>query len=336
MANRRDNLSKGLYRTVPMECGIVTRNREMKALIRKARLVAPFADVIRIGGENGTGKELFANLIHEHGRYRGRKVTANVAGFDDHLFADTMFGHVKGAFSGAEKARQGLARKANGGTLFLDEIGDLSLPSQVKILRLIQNKEIIPLGADNVSKVELQLIVATNQPLRKMVINGRFRKDLYFRIDTHHLQLPPLRERLDDLPILAAYFADRTAAKCYRPTPGISRELLKLLCGYSFPGNVRELQNLIEEGFISGNGSLNIDAIRVKMEKHRVLAEDAAGSDTAMGRLLKKCVQLPSLKEADRCLFDEAYRRTGGNQTMAAKILGISQAAVSKRVKKME
>lgn len=304
-------------------------------MIARIRRIAPMARLVRIAGESGTGKELIAWLFHVCSGRRGAFVAFNAAGVDDQFFASTLFGYEKGAFTGAIKARQGLVEKAHGGTLFLDEIGDLSPASQTKLLRLIQEGEFLPLGAERVKMVDLQVVVATHRCLREMVNTGTFRKDLYFRLDGHRIDLPPLRQRRDDIMPLVDHFARQVAERFGLPHAEIEPAAWNLLIGYDYPGNVRELQTMVEVAMIDGNGSIHAGAIKAKMKRNRMLVGDSEKESSSVAEVLKKWSILPTIKELDQLLLNEALRRAGGNQTRAAEMLGISQSAVSQRLRHM-
>ena len=218
---------------------IVTGNRQMHSVFRYVEAVAGLGEPLLITGESGVGKELVARAVHRLSGCRGELVTVNAAGLDDVLFSDSIFGHCKGAFTGAEKDREGLVARAAGGTLFLDEIGDLEAKSQVKLLRLLQEREYYPLGSDVPKRSTCRVIVATNRNLQQMVAAGGFRNDLYFRLCSHNVEIPPLRERRDDLPLLIAHFLAAAATACGKKTPSYPKELVTLLATYSFPGNLR-------------------------------------------------------------------------------------------------
>ena len=316
---------------LPIKGGIVTVNRVMETSMRLIKKVAPYAEVIRLSGESGVGKELFAQWTGKCSRRGGEYIAFNAAGVDDHLFSDTLFGHVKGAFTNATKDRTGLIQLAHGGTLFIDEIGDLSLESQTKLLRFIQEKEFLPNGADKHRKADVLVIVATHRNLQQRVKEGKFRQDLFFRLDTHHIEIPPLRERLDDLAVLTRYFAHEIADRYKQPVPSIDSDLLALLFGYPFPGNVRELKSMIENAIATGRDGIDLSAIRSKMEHNRALMDD---TESSFEGLIRRSTSLPPLNELDWIYFEEVLRRTGGSQVRAAEIMGITQAAVCKRVKK--
>jgi transcriptional regulator with PAS, ATPase and Fis domain len=286
---------------------------------------------ILITGESGTGKELIAKACHEASRRRGPLVTVNVAGLDDNTFLDTLFGHQQGAFPGAVKERKGLIEQAANGTLFLDEIGDLSQNSQVKLLRLLQEGEYHPLGVDVPKRSRARVIAATHQQLEERLQDGSFRKDLYYRLCTHRIKLPPLRARKEDVPLLLDYFIVQAAKELNKSVPSYPPELPFLLSNYTFPGNVRELRSMIYDA--------------VSRHKSRLLSMEVFRS--VIDADLKKPVglpeqtvsfhpdqSLPSLNEMDSYLIEEAMRRAGHNQSLAARMLGISQPALSKRLKK--
>jgi len=257
----------------------------------------------------------------------------NVAGLDDNVFSDTLFGHVTGAFTGAEKARQGMVRSAAGGTLFLDEIGDLSLASQIKLLRLIQEQEYFPLGADTPLRAETRIVVATNVDLEKEMEEGRFRKDLFYRLNAHHIHLPPLRQRKEDIPTLLQQFLGKASEELGKATPTVPEELYILLNNYPFPGNIRELQGMAYEAMsLHSRGKLGLDLFYRIME---IDVESRKAVDPPQEqKLLQFSDRLPSLEEAGHLLVHEALRRCEGNQTMAARLLGISRQALAKRLKK--
>jgi DNA-binding NtrC family response regulator len=207
---------------------------------------------ILITGETGTGKELFAHLIHSiSSRSREPLVCVNCAAIPDTLLESELYGHEKGAFTGANEASAGLLKRANGGTLFLDEIGDMSLQAQAKVLRAIESKEILPLGSKKPVRLDIRIITATNQELESMVAEKRFRKDLFFRLKVAHVKLPPLRERKEDIPRLLRSFVQSSNRKLRRQVEGFDDEALALLLQYDWPGNVRELRNLVEACFIT-------------------------------------------------------------------------------------
>jgi DNA-binding NtrC family response regulator len=314
--------------------GIVTVSPTMHAIFRYVEAVAASPRPLLITGETGVGKELVARAVHVLSGRKGGFVPVNVAGLDDHVFADTLFGHKKGAFTNALEARAGLLEQAGGGTLFLDEIGDLSAVSQVKLLRLLQDGEYLPLGSDIARRSDARAVVATNQDLESARNAGRFRKDLYYRLCGHRVHIPPLRERREDLPVLLDHFLGEAARSLGKRRPTPPEELHKLLAAYHFPGNVRELESMVFNAVsLHSTGKLSMDAFKtVIFERQPDLAGEAEGQDPP-GRLLFP-ERLPTLKQAEDALVEEALRRAGGNQSIAASMLGITRQAMNKRVNK--
>lgn len=311
---------------------IITHNEKMKAVMMYLEAIAKTSMPVLISGETGTGKELFARAVHDCGGRTGEYVTANVAGYDETMFSDSIFGHKKGAFTGADDNRAGLIEKASDGSLFLDEIGDLSSQMQVKLLRLAEENEYYPLGSDLAKKSKARLILATNKDLKEAVAAGAFRKDLYYRLYTHHLTLPPLRDRKDDLPLLTEYFIGQAAAVFSKEFPAIPEGLYKILRSYPFPGNVRELKALLFEAMSrEKSGILPLDIFQ---ELNGKMIMESEGAESM--RLIKFPRELPSLKQTADLLVQEAMRRSKGNQSLAARLLGISQQALSKRLQNFD
>ncbi|TFG65379.1 MAG: sigma-54-dependent Fis family transcriptional regulator [Spirochaetales bacterium] len=310
---------------------IITRSEKMKAVMMYVEVIAKTSMPVLISGETGTGKELFARAVHDCSGRSGEYVTVNVAGYDETMFSDSIFGHRKGAFTGADGTRRGLIEKASEGSLFLDEIGDISPQMQVKLLRLAEENEYYPLGSDTSKKSLARLIIATNQDLKAAVSSGSFRKDLYYRFYTHHIIIPPLRERPEDIPLLLEHFVGQAAAVFGKEVPVIPPELFRLLESCSFPGNVRELKALVFEA-VSRNpeGGISLEIFR-NLSGVR-MPEEGIGSSHG---LLSFPHELPSLKEAADQLVEEAMLRAGGNQSLAAKLIGISQQALSKRLQNL-
>jgi len=314
---------------------IVTNHETMKAIFQYVEAISVTSQPVLITGETGVGKELMAIAIHRLSCLKGSFVAVNVSGLDDNLFADTLFGHKKGAFTGADGARGGLVEHASGGTLFLDEIGDLSISSQIKLLRLIQEGEYLPLGCDAVKKTDVRIVVATNQDLHELMRQGRFRKDLYYRLQTHHVHIPPLRERLSDLPLLVDLFLDRASTSLGKKKPTPPPELFTLLSAYDFPGNIRELDSMIFDAVSKHKSrklSLDLFKNRIFKESPPEIEEESKEYKKEHPALLFAGI-LPSIKEATQALIAEAMKRANGNQSIAARFLGISQQALSRRLK---
>ncbi len=307
---------------------IVTRNPKMQAVFSYLESIAGSRHPILILGESGVGKEQIAHGIHQLENNEGSLVSVNVAGLDDNAFTDTLFGHQKGAFTGAERSRSGLIEQAAGGTLFLDEIGDLSLASQVKLLRLLQEGEYYRLGSDTPSQLRARIICATHKNLNEAVTQGAFRKDLYYRLNTHMVRLPPLRERREDLPLLLEYFLETSAEELGKPVPTPPRELAALLNSYSFPGNLRELKMMVHDAVSRHSGGvLSMSPFIERIGESREQLVPVADNP-----FIAMC-ELPTISASTELLVDAALGRAADNQSLAARLLGISQPALSKRLK---
>jgi DNA-binding NtrC family response regulator len=311
---------------------IVTNDRGMRLLFAYVEAVAKSPQPLLITGESGVGKELIARATHRLSGCRGKLVTVNVAGLDDTVFADTLFGHLRGAYTGAEQPRHGMIEEAADGTLFLDEIGDLSIPSQVKLLRLLQEGEYFPLGSDLPKRMKARIIVATHQDLAAKEAAGTFRRDLYYRLHTHQVHIPPLRERRGDILLLLDHFQDEAARTLGKPRVSPPKELIPLLSTYSFPGNVRELKGLIYDAVSQQReGQLSLEPFARVVK--RVRPESCGGAAPPKHNPFSGFEDLPTFSDAAAFLVLEAMERAGGNQTTAARLLGISQPALSKRLK---
>jgi DNA-binding NtrC family response regulator len=317
---------------------IVTQNKSMLSIFSYIESIAQTSQGVLIRGETGVGKELIARALHQASGLKGQFVAVNVAGLDDNVFADTLFGHVKGAFTGAEQARRGLVEQAAGGTLFLDEIGDLSTASQVKLLRMLQEGEYLPLGQDIPKMHSARIVASTNRDLWELQKEGKFRKDLNFRLRTHRVYIPPLRDRMDDIPLLLDHFLAKAAAALQKKKPTPVKELLALLNTYTFPGNVRELQAMVFDAVSTHqSGVLGLDVFRshIQAQHRREQGSSEGGAPMSGNReMITFPVTLPTIKQATWILVDEALQRAGGNQSIAAEMLGITQQALSKRLKK--
>ena len=312
--------------------GILTSNRAMHALFQYMEAVATSSHPILITGETGVGKALVAKAAHKASARKGEFVAVNIAGVDDNVFSDTLFGHTRGAFTGAVEVRKGLIERAAGGTLFLDEIGDLSAPSQVKLLRLTQEREYFPLGADTPRYTDARIIVATNRDLVALQKEGKFRDDLFYRLRSHQVHIPPLRERKDDLPLLTDHFLKKAATELGTKKPTPPRELFTLLASHDFPGNVRELESMIYNAVSTHkSGILSMDAFRAVMKDLERTPKMAAREDEAFG--FDPVQPLPTVDQAQDLLIEEALRRTDGNRTMAADLLGITRQTLMRRLK---
>ena len=308
----------------------VTADPSMISTFRYLESIAVSAQPVLITGESGVGKELIAGAIHNLSGRNGPLVTVNVAGLDDNIFSDTLFGHARGAFTGADKARQGLVESAAGGTLFLDEIGDLSASSQVKLLRLLQEGEYYPIGSDRPKRIQARVVVATHQNLAEQQQQGTFRKDLYYRLRTHMVNIPPLRERLNDLPLLLDHFMRQACDELQKDYLAIPTNLALQLQHYPFPGNVRELRALVYDAVSqSSQKELNVSVFQTLVGGNQVDVFERSVR-------FPEDQPLPTLTQLSKLLVEEAMNRANQNQSLAARMLGISQPALSKRLKNMK
>jgi DNA-binding NtrC family response regulator len=274
-----------------------------------------------------------AQAVHNASGLGGPFVPVNLAGVDDSMFSDTLFGHKKGAYTGAGDAREGLIAKAAGGTIFLDEIGDLSSESQKMLLRLLQEKEYYRLGSDILYKSNARIVAASNRDLEAMIAAGTFRHDLYHRLATHKIQIPPLRERRDDIPLLAQHFAREAALSLGKVPPTLSMELRKALREYDFPGNVRELMNRINHAVACGS------AEALTMEQFPEM-QHSNGRDKGMIRasgnrsftLQAFFETFPTLEEVERLFVQEAMKKSEGSKAVAAELLGITRPTLNRKL----
>ena len=317
---------------------IITASTAMRSIFQYIEAVSNSPRPVLITGETGVGKEMVAKAVHKLSNRKGDFVPVNVAGLDDHVFADTLFGHKKGAFTDAREARSGLIEQAAGGSLFLDEIGDLSTTSQVKLLRLLQEGEFFPLGSDVAKRSNARIVVATNQNVDALQSSGQFRKDLYYRLCDHQIHIPPLRSRLEDLPLLVEHFLEKASKTLDKNKPTPPAELITLLSTYHFPGNIRELESMIFDAVSSHkSGKLSMDLFKAHISKaHPFSGIDSEDSIPQKHALIGFSDQLPTLKQIEQLLIDEAMKRSNGNQSIAALSLGISRQALNKRLKKAE
>ena len=296
---------------------IVGKSPRMLEIFKTVARVAAGRASVLILGESGTGKELVARALHRHSpRAERRFVPVNVSAIPEGLLESELFGHVRGAFTGATTARRGLFEEANGGTLFLDEIGDLSLPLQAKLLRAIQEQRVKPVGGNDEIAVDVRLVVATHQDLERMVRAERFREDLYYRLNVVTIALPPLRERVEDIPILLEHFLRKAAQEAGQPAAHFSSEAERTLLAYSWPGNIRELANVVERAVaISDHGVIPPDA----------LPPQVLGGATTSIPAMNSATEFVTLDESIDRYVRQVLEHAGGNRSRAAKILGISR-----------
>jgi two-component system response regulator HydG len=316
VVNRRDGLPT-----------IVGQSQEIRDLLALITRVAASDSPVLVHGESGTGKELVARTIHERsGRRAGPFVAVNCAALPETLLESELFGYEKGAFTGAAGRKEGRFELASGGTLFLDEVADLSLVTQPKILRVLQEGEFERLGGTRTLQVDVRIVAATNQDLADMVKEKRFREDLYYRLNVITIRVPPLRERHEDIRLLAQYYVRVYGAKNGRTLEGFTAEAIDRLESYAWPGNVRELENLVERSVILARKD-RIDA--------EDLPEEIMGVKRPPRDAILELVGTP-LEEVEQRLLDETLRITGGNKTQAAKLLGIDVRTVARKLERRE
>ena len=308
--------------------GILGRSPAMLAMQETIATVAPTEATVLITGESGTGKELVARALHS-GSARADKpmVTVNCAALAENLLESELFGHEKGSFTGADRRREGRFVQANGGTLFLDEIGEMPLPLQAKLLRALQEGEVQRVGSDAPLTVDVRVLAATNRDLREEVARRRFREDLYFRLNVISLEVPPLRDRGEDIPVLAAHFLERFAGRNRKSIRGFSPQAVDSLLRYAWPGNVRDLENAVERAVILCNGDL------ITRRELPAAITEAASPEEASSAAVGALAGLP-LDELERRAIGETLRCTGDNKSEAARQLGITRATLHNKLRK--
>ena len=327
----RDKARKAMKRDARSEPGMTAENpmfwgssKPMAAIRKTLEKIAPTDATVLITGENGTGKDVLAREIHAHSLRAGKPMVAVDAGaITETLFESELFGHVKGAFTDAHTDHTGKFEQADGGTLFLDEIGNIPLHLQAKLLRAIQNRSIVRVGGNEAKPINIRLICATNMDLEQLVREGRFREDLYYRINTVHIALPALRERKEDIVPLAQLFLERFAEKYHRPLTGIAPDAAAMLTEARWSGNIRELQNCIEKAVILSEGK-------------NLSAKDIQADSLARGlRMTGDAGTLKAVSEAEEeRMIRQAMDRTDGNISAAAKMLGVSRPTLYAKLKK--
>ena len=304
---------------------IIGKSKPMRALFDLVERIAGTNSTVLITGESGTGKELFAKAIHYNSDRRERPFTAVDCGvIPENLIESELFGHTKGAFTGADSAKRGLFAEADGGTLFLDEIGNLPTPLQAKLLRALQEREIKPVGSTETVRVDVRVIAATKEDLRRAVEAGSFRNDLFYRLSVIPLQIPPLRDRREDISMLVEHFLDKVCRVNKIARKEIEPAIFKRLMTYDWPGNVRELENLIERlVLISGKGPITADLLPREIEE-------------SSGELSFKGTLSTEVAGAERETIMRALSRASGNRTKAAKLLGISRASLYNKLRQYD
>ncbi|NIA23778.1 MAG: response regulator [Proteobacteria bacterium] len=291
---------------------IIYKSEAIKDILATVDNIAQIESTVIIYGETGTGKELIAKRIHKKSKRRtGKFVSINCAALPENLLESELFGYKKGAFTGAYKDKIGLLEVANGGTFFLDEIGEMPLSLQAKLLRVIQEREIVPIGGHNPMKIDVRLIAATNKDLKKLIEKGEFREDLYYRLNVIPIHVPPLRERPEDIPELMKYFVKKYASKFNILEPVMDEDIMEKFTQYSWPGNVRELENIVERMVVMG----------------------VEGTLSMFGKSVgKKAIK--GIKEQEIELIKETLKKTKGNKKATAKILGIDYSTLYRKIKR--
>ncbi|MEW6594438.1 MAG: sigma-54 dependent transcriptional regulator [Thermodesulfobacteriota bacterium] len=304
---------------------IITKNARMGKLLEMATQVAATESNVVLCGESGTGKELLARYIHQaSSRREGPLLSINCGAFSEELLTNELFGHEKGAFTGADSQKRGLIEMADNGTLFLDEITEMALPMQVKLLRAIQEREVLRVGGTRTIKVNVRFIAATNRNLQEEVRQGHFRQDLYFRINVISLTLPPLAQRKDDIPLLVHHFLEKYATLTGRAVEGLSPEAMAILMRYDFPGNVRELENIIERGVALARGPV-IEATQLPDDLRGLTLKTFRRRDDG---------EVPTLEEQEKAYIQWVLAEAEGNRSLAARILGIDRVSLWRKLKK--
>ena len=297
----------------------------MWALFSEVERIGPHYRTVLVHGPTGTGKELVAKALHQHSGVKGHFVVLNCSAVVETLFESEMFGHVRGAFTGADRDKIGLVEMANGGTLFLDEIGDMSLPTQAKLLRVIQNQEVLPVGSLTPRPVNVRMIAATHHDLRSAVRSGRFREDLFYRLSMVELEVPPLAQRCDDIAVLANHFIKQFAAQYTKVIVGLTPKALLVMERHSWPGNVRELEHVIGRACMMTNSKwLDVSDLPVYL-----VGAQGVGAETVPFEGLSSPLAAQELR-----MLDEALKASRGNQIEAARALGIGRDALRYKMKK--
>jgi Nif-specific regulatory protein len=315
---KRANL--GVRRSLQSENLVIGKSRRMREIIDVVKIVAPTDSTVLIRGESGSGKEVIARTIHRQSDRRDKPMVAvNCGALSPTVLESELFGHEKGAFTGAIQQRLGRFELADGGTLFLDEISEMPLELQVRLLRVLQEQEFERVGGQKTIKVDVRIITATNRDLIKAIRNGSFREDLYFRLKVIELEMPPLRERIDDVPLLAQHFLQSYAGEMGRPTPTLSEEALVAMTRYPWPGNIRELKNAIERAVVLTRDDV-IQPHELPLTSH--MGDDPEDSDDDY-----------TLAGSEERQIRKVLRVTEWNKTQASKLLGISRARLDRKIK---
>ncbi len=329
-SNRKDQEIENLRRRLDQKFGldsIIGASRQMKEVFAKIQRAAPVDSTVLILGESGTGKELVAQALHHNSnRKKGPFVPVNIAAVPSTLIESELFGHVRGAFTGATDRRIGRFEQADGGTLFIDEVGDFELPLQAKLLRVLETLTVTPVGGAEDRKVDVRVVAATSRDIQKMVQEGTFREDLYYRLNVVTISLPPLRDRPDDIPVLIDHFLKEIAESKHTPPKKVSSDVVRRLMNYRWPGNVRELRNTLESMMVLSDG----DVITESDLPDRIRESTLTGA---------KPEEIPTglrMDELERLAITNALDSSGGNRTHAASKLGISVRTLQRKLQKYE
>jgi len=316
---------------------IVGQSLALRSTLAVIRQAAPSSATVLLLGESGTGKELFARALHEHsGRAQAPFVPINCAAIPESILESELFGYERGAFTGAVQRKEGRFERAHGGTLFLDEVGELTLAVQVKLLRVLQESEIERLGGTSIVKVDCRVVAATNQDLAARVREGKFREDLFYRLNVIQVVLPPLRDRADDVPLLANHFVARFATKNGKPLRGLTPAALEALEAYPWPGNVRELENAIERAVVLSRGAeLDVEDLPEQVRKSPLFRGGAAPSQAAQTLMEGRTLTVPlgtTMDEIEMRVIRETLRQTKGDKNLAAQLLGIAARTIYRKL----
>lgn len=312
--------------------GVIGNSPQMHRIIEILKNVSPTDSTILVQGENGTGKELVAKAIHQNSNRKNKPfVPLNISALPDSILESELFGHEPGAFTGAAGRRVGKFEHANGGTLFLDEVGEMPMDTQVKLLRVLEERKITRLGANDEIDINVRLVAATNANLKKMVDDGEFREDLYYRLNVVALHLPPLRDRPGDIPLLMEHFLKDLSKRTGREVEGFSRTARRALLSYNWPGNIRQLRNTIESMLVMDtDGLLDVDGLPAEIaplvtnEEAMADGENASGADSLIGR---------PMDEVEKYYIQRALELTDGNREETARLLGIGERTLYRKIK---
>ncbi len=306
--------------------GVIGNSKAMHSVISRLRQLSPTSASALILGESGTGKELVAKALHVNSPRKNKPFVAlNCAALSENILESELFGHIRGAFTGAERERKGWFEHANGGTLFLDEVGDIPLPTQVKLLRVLESGEIVRVGSNEPMKVNVRLISATNRDLADAIAAGTFRQDLYHRLKVVTIKLPPLRERKEDIPLLVDHFLKIFTTSHEKPVKGYTPSVRRILTNYPWPGNVRELRNVVESMVVvDTDGMIDVDDLPDDLAGSIRFGDDEVARDSLVGR---------TMEDIEKHFIAETLRASGGNREEAAKTLGIGERTLYRKIK---